>query len=140
MSEWKAIHELEEKESPSDADNTMLAGLKNKFNLVLFLALLITGRVNERVGPKNTDHTQLSCSQKEKHYFTFSCFFLLPELHFRNHIDPVCRRKYNPSVVKEKYPGVRFMSAEQTFAWLSRFRKILSAMLKIHYLFTCIDW
>ena len=51
------------------------------------------------------------------------------------HIDETCREKYNPSTIKEKYPGVSFMDAEQTFAWLSRFNRILSAMPKTHHLF-----
>lgn len=34
-SEWKAICKLEEKESVTDAETAMLAGLKIKFNLVL---------------------------------------------------------------------------------------------------------
>ena len=40
-----------------------------------------------------------------------------------------------PSAIKEKHPGVSFMSAEKMFAWLSRFRKILCAMHKTHHLF-----
>jgi len=60
---------------------------------------------------------------------------VIDELHFRNHTDQVCKGKYNPSVISEKHRGVSFMSAELTFAWLSRFRKILSAMPKTHHLF-----
>ena len=51
------------------------------------------------------------------------------------HVDETCREKYNPSTIKEKYPGVSFMGDEQTFAWLSRFNRILSAMPKTHHLF-----
>ena len=57
-------------------------------------------------------------------------YLVIDELHFRNHVDKVCREKYVPSVIKAKHPGVSFMSAEQTFAQLSQFRKILSAMPK----------
>ena len=57
---------------------------------------------------------------------------VIDELHFRNHTDKFCREKYNPSVIKEKHPGVSFMSTEQTFAWLSQFHKILSVMPKTH--------
>lgn len=42
---------------------------------------------------------------------------------------------YDPKTVKDKYPEVHFMSAEQTFAWLARFRRILCAMSKHHHLF-----
>ena len=68
----------------------------------------------------------------------FNCMIIVgecDELHFRNHTDMVCREKYNPSTIKEKHPGVSFMSAEQIFAWLSRFHTILSAMPKTHHLF-----
>lgn len=60
---------------------------------------------------------------------------MIDELHFKNHTDKICRQKYDPSVIKEKHPGISFMSAEQTFAWLTRFRKILSAMPKTHHLY-----
>ena len=60
---------------------------------------------------------------------------MIDELHFKNHTDKICREKYDPSVIKEKHPGISFMSAEQTFAWLTRFRKILSAMSKTHHLY-----
>ena len=40
-------------------------------------------------------------------------------------MDENCKEKYDPS---SKHPGVSFMSAEQTFAWLSRFRRILCAI------------
>ena len=33
-------------------------------------------------------------------------------------------------------PKVNFMCAEQTFAWQSRYRRILSSMTKTHHLFT----
>lgn len=68
------------------------------------------------------------------HFINYS-LQVIDELHFKNHTDKICRDKYDPSVIKEKHPGVSFMSAEQTFAWLTRFRKILSAMPKNHHLF-----
>ena len=43
---------------------------------------------------------------------------VIDELHFKNHIDKACREKYDPSVIKDKHPGMGFMSAEQTFTWL----------------------
>ena len=60
---------------------------------------------------------------------------IINELHIKNHVDEDCRKRYNPVPIKSKYPGVSFMSAEPTFAWLSRFRKILCAMPKAHHLF-----
>ena len=42
---------------------------------------------------------------------------------------------YNPDNLKDKYPDFNTMSCEQTFAWLSRFKKILAAMSKVHHHF-----
>jgi hypothetical protein len=60
---------------------------------------------------------------------------VIDELHIKNHVDETCKEKYDPSVIKCKHPGISFMSAERTFAWLSRFRRILCAMPKVHHLF-----
>ena len=68
------------------------------------------------------------------HFINYS-LQVIDKLHFKNHTGKICREKYDPSVIKEKHPGVSFMSVEQTFAWLTRFRKILSAMPKNHHLF-----
>lgn len=65
----------------------------------------------------------------------YICTLVIDELHFKNHIDKACR-EHDPSVIKDKHPGmISFMSAEQTFTWLSPFRKILCGMPKIHHLF-----
>ena len=45
--------------------------------------------------------------------------------------------KHNPSVVRDKYPNVNLMCCEQTFIWLSRYKKIVCAMSKNHHLFFC---
>ncbi len=34
--------------------------------------------------------------------------------------------------LKEQYPEFNTMSCEQTFAWLSRYKKILAAMSEVH--------
>ena len=54
-------------------------------------------------------------------------------LHIKNHKDPRCKEKYTP----EKLAGedLNTMSCEQTFAWLSRYKKILCAMPKTHHHF-----
>jgi hypothetical protein len=54
-------------------------------------------------------------------------FQVIDDLHLKNHKDEKCRQKYAPSEVKEKdiEQGMNFMSAEQVFAWLSRFKRII---------------
>ena len=72
-------------------------------------------------------------------YYVFSLVFfvlqVIDDLHFRNHTDVECRKKYDPKVVRKEHPHYNFMIAEQTFAWLSRFKKILCSMDKQHHIF-----
>ena len=56
-------------------------------------------------------------------------------MYYRNHKDEMCKATYNPEQAKTMYPNVSFMCAEQTFSWLSRYRRILCAMPKTHHLF-----
>ena len=56
-------------------------------------------------------------------------------LHIRNHIDLKCKEIFNPDKLKELYPQLNTPVAEQTFIFASRFKKILGAMLKSHFLF-----
>ena len=56
---------------------------------------------------------------------------VIDSFHYKNHTDPECKVKYNPSVVRDKYP----MCCEQTFIWLSRYKKIVCTMSKNHHLF-----
>ena len=58
---------------------------------------------------------------------------IIDELHIKNHADKKCIEKYNPKEVLSE--DMNTMSCEQTFAWLSRFKKILSAMPKTHHHF-----
>ena len=60
---------------------------------------------------------------------------IIDSLHIRNHIDPKCQEIYHPKRVKEKNPHFNLMCAEQTFAWLSRYKRICSAMNKTHQCF-----
>ena len=60
---------------------------------------------------------------------------IIDSLHINNHKDESCREKYDPSVLKKEIPEGNTMAAEQTFVWLSRFKKILCAMPKVHHLF-----
>ena len=53
---------------------------------------------------------------------------VIDSLHIRNHKDKLCQQKYNPATLKEELPEGNTMAAEQTFVWLSRFKKILCAI------------
>lgn len=60
---------------------------------------------------------------------------IIDSLHINNHKDKQCREQYDPSLLKRELPDANTMAAEQTFVWLSRFKKILCAMPKVHHLF-----
>ena len=60
---------------------------------------------------------------------------IIDSLHIKNHKDATCKEKYDPSTLKKELPDGNTMAAEQTFVWLSRFKKILCAMPKVHHLF-----
>ena len=45
-------------------------------------------------------------------------------LHIMNHKDKTCQEKYDPQTLKEEIPDGNTMAAEQTFEWLSRFKKM----------------
>ena len=60
---------------------------------------------------------------------------IIDSLHIKNHKDARCKELYSPNKVKEENPAFNTMAAEQTFVWLSRFKKILAAMNKTHHLF-----
>ncbi len=50
-------------------------------------------------------------------------------LHIKNHRDERCHKLYSP------HAQMNTMACEQTFAWLSRYKKILSAVPKTHHHF-----
>ena len=58
---------------------------------------------------------------------------IIDKLHLKNHKDPRCHELYNPADVLTD--EMNTMACEQTFAWLSRYKKILSAMPKTHHHF-----
>lgn len=60
---------------------------------------------------------------------------IIDSLHIKNHKDPNCQLKYHPKQVKDTNPDFNLMCAEQTFSWLSRFKRICSAMDKTHHCF-----
>ena len=52
----------------------------------------------------------------------------------QNHQDTRCQQRYDPMPVKEENPKFNTMSCEQTFAWLARY-KIVVSMGKCHHHF-----
>ena len=60
---------------------------------------------------------------------------VIDDLHIRNHKDPTCKEKYNTDALKKENPNFNTIACEQTFAWLSRHKKILCAMPKCHFHF-----
>ena len=60
---------------------------------------------------------------------------IIDSLHIRNHVDSKCKELYDPGKLKSKFPDVNTMACEQTFAWLSRYKKIVCSMPKVHHHF-----
>ena len=60
---------------------------------------------------------------------------IINSLHIRNHKDKSCKEKYDPALLKQELPDGNTMATEQTFVWLSRYKKNLCAMPKVHHLF-----
>lgn len=60
---------------------------------------------------------------------------VIDRLHLRNHKDPECRKKYYCDPSKKEYEYLNTPVAEQVFSWAARFKKVLCAMPKRHFLF-----
>lgn len=60
---------------------------------------------------------------------------IIDSLHLKKHKDKALKARYNPSCLKDEHPNGNTMAAEQTFVWLSRFKKSLCAMPRTHHLF-----
>lgn len=60
---------------------------------------------------------------------------IIDTLHIKNHVDQRCRENYSPEATKVKNPGYNTMVCEQTFAWLSRYKRIVRSMPKVHHHF-----
>ena len=69
---------------------------------------------------------------------------IIDGLHLQNHKNKDCKEKLHPDKILTMHPDLKLtkntMAAEQTFVWLSRFKKILCCMPKPHHLFYCIVW
>lgn len=58
---------------------------------------------------------------------------VIDRLHIRNHKDQKCHELYHPD---DNLPAsYNTMAGEQTFAWMSRFKKIVNSMTQTHHLF-----
>jgi len=60
---------------------------------------------------------------------------VIDDLHMKNHKNPECHQKYSTEKLRQELPKANTMCCEQTFAWLSRFKKILCSMDKRHFHF-----
>ena len=57
---------------------------------------------------------------------------IIDTLHIQNHKDNRCRELYSPESVKLENPNTNTMCCEQTFAWLSTYKRLLNSMPKTH--------
>lgn len=60
---------------------------------------------------------------------------VIDSLHIHNHKDPRCKEKYHPDKAHNVNKDINLMCAEQTFVWLSRYKRIICSMNKSHHLF-----
>ena len=60
---------------------------------------------------------------------------VIDSLHIKNHKNPKCHELYHPDKAHEVNENINLMCAEQTFVWLSRYKRILCSMNKNHHLF-----
>jgi len=60
---------------------------------------------------------------------------VIDDLHIKNHRDPSCQKLYSTENLRQQLPEANTIAAEQTFAWLSRHKKVLCAMPKVHFHF-----
>ncbi len=60
---------------------------------------------------------------------------IIDTLHIKNHVDKRCQEKYSPDSLKTENPDYNTMVCEQTFSWLSRYKRIVCAMPKVHHHF-----
>ena len=60
-------------------------------------------------------------------------------LHISNHVEDFCKEELHPNKIGEVHPHLKetknTQSAEQTFVWLARYKKIVASMPKTHHLF-----
>lgn len=59
----------------------------------------------------------------------------IDSLHIKNHKSARCQELYHPDNIQKDHPLYNLMCAEQTFVWLSRYKRIMCSMTKTHHLF-----
>ena len=69
------------------------------------------------------------------HHMRLDITNIIDSLHIANHKDRRCREIYSPQQLKKDHPHMNTMCCEQTFAWLSRYKRISSSMPKMHHHF-----
>ena len=60
---------------------------------------------------------------------------IIDPLHLRNHTRNKCKSYYNPAKDRKLFLEANLICAEQTFTWLSRYKKIFNSISKIHFYF-----
>lgn len=71
-----------------------------------------------------------------EHYIRHASLWqVINDLHIKNHADKKCVDKTTLLKVRQSNPLFNLMTAEQTFAWLSRYKRILCSMDKLHHQF-----
>ena len=60
---------------------------------------------------------------------------IINSLHIAYNKSEGCKEKNNPAKLKDILPHRHTMAGKQTFTWLSRFKKILCSMPKVHHMF-----
>lgn len=60
---------------------------------------------------------------------------IIDVFHYPNHVGTTCKQLYSPEQFKQKHPTFNTQAGEQTFAWVSGYKRILCAMPKNHHLF-----
>ena len=64
--------------------------------------------------------------------YIYICRLYIDDLHIKNHVQTKCQEIYHPSKVRDQNPSLNLMTAEQTFAWISRYKRIPCSMNKLH--------
>ena len=60
---------------------------------------------------------------------------IIDVFHFPNHNSTTCKERFSPVEFKQKHPNFNTQAGEQTFVWVSRYKRILCSMTKSHHLF-----
>ena len=86
-------------------------------------------RINKIIGKTKLKPMRYNCI----------CTCFLDRLHLRNHKREECQVLYNPNNI-ENFDNANTMICEQTFSWLSRYKKMFCSLPKtrFHFLLHCL--